>query len=172
MIDATGKLFGKLNIIDAVALLVALVVALGIILVQSGLYQTSGQVIEKEGDIVYTVSLRHVETLTPQLFKPGETLSITVRNQPRGQVKIVSVQQNRLQHVIGLPSGKPLVMDSPVYPDAYNYRVTLQDHALFTADGYVTSGVKIKTGLHINVEGHDYRIAGHIIDVHPVAETR
>jgi hypothetical protein len=55
IIDPSGKLFGKVNVIDFGGMALALLVTLGIMAVQSGMYKTSGQVIKGEGDIQYTI---------------------------------------------------------------------------------------------------------------------
>lgn len=164
-IDHSGRLFGKINIIDFTALLTALLVSVGVLLVQSGTYKTSGQVIESESDVEYTISLRGVQTLSPELFKEGEMLSISIRNQPRGKVKIAKVQQSRVIEAIGSPDGTVKVIENPAHPNSYDYFITLHDHALRTPDGFVTNGVKVKIGLHIEVEGFNYRINGQIVDI-------
>jgi hypothetical protein len=165
LIDTSGRLLGKINLIDFAGILTVLLIVAGTLLVQSGMYKTSGQIIQGEEDIDYTVSLRGVQTLSPNLFSPGKLLSITIRNQPRGNVKILKVTQGRTQEFIPLPNGTARIMDHPVETNAYNYLVTLHDHALKTPDGYVTEGVKVKIGLQIEVEGFNYRLHGQIVDV-------
>lgn len=165
IIDSSGKLFGKINIIDFGGLALALLVALGIMAVQSGMYQTSGQMIKGEGDIHYTIYIRNLKTLQPDLFAPGKKLSITIRNQPRGEVAILDVKRKPRQSSYILPNGSLKTMEDPADPYGYDYLITLKDHALFTKDGYVTEGIKVKIGLGIEVEGQNYRVPGAIVDV-------
>lgn len=165
IIDPSGKLFGKINIIDFGGIALALMATLGIMAVQSGMYQTSGQVIKGEGDIHYTIYIRNLKTLQPALFVPGKKLSITIRNQPRGEVLIESVKQTPRRTSYMLPNGTLKTMEDPADPFGNDYLVTLKDHALFTNDGYVTEGIKVKIGLNIEVEGKNYRVPGMIIDV-------
>jgi hypothetical protein len=167
--DDSGRLFGKINLIDFSALLVLLLAAVGVIAVQSGWHQTSGQVVKGETDIEYTVMLYNLRTLQPDLFKPGKTLSITIRNQPRGEVKIVNASYERKKSAVPLSSGQVNVIDDPTQPNAYDYRITLRDHALISHEGYVTEGIKVKIGLPIEVEGFNYRVNGIISDVREVA---
>ncbi len=169
MIDSSGRLFGKMNVIDFGGMALGLLVTLGIMAVQSGMYRTSGQVIKGEGDIEYTVYIRNLKTLQPNLFVPGKKLSITIRNQPRGEVSIVAVQQTPKQSSFMLPNGQLKTVSDPADPLGNDYRVTLKDHAQFTNDGYVTEGIKVKIGLNIEVEGKDYRVPGMIIGVKEVA---
>lgn len=171
-IDSSGKLFGKINVIDFGGLALALLVALGIIAVQSGMYRTSGQMIKGEGDIHYTIYIRNLKTLKPDLFVPGKKLSITIRNQPRGEVSIVDVKQTPKRTSFMLPDGALKAVEDPADPYGYDYLITLKDHALFSQDGYVTEGIKVKVGLGIEVEGHDYRVPGAIVDVKEVADAK
>jgi hypothetical protein len=170
-IDQSGKLFGKINIIDFSGLALALLVAIGIIAVQSGMHRTSGQ-IKGEGDIHYTIYIRNLKTLQPDLFVPGKKLSITIRNQPRGEVTIVDAKHTPKRFSYMLPNGTLKTMEDPADPYGYDYLVTLKDHALFSKDGYVTEGIKVKIGLGIEVEGHDYRVPGAIIDIKEVAGSK
>jgi len=164
-IDPSGKLFGKINIIDFSGMALALLVTLGIMAVQSGLYKTSGQVIKGEGDINYTIYIRNLKTMQPDLFVPGKKLSITIRNQPRGEVLIESVKQTPRRTSFMLPSGTLKTVEDPADPLGNDYLVTLKDHALFTNEGFVTEGIKVKIGLNIEVEGKNYRVPGMIVGV-------
>lgn len=165
LINQSGQLFGKINIIDFCSFALVGLIALGILAVQSGWHQTSGQVIQGEGDIQYTIFIRNLKTLQPDLFKAGKKLSITIRNQPRGEVEIVSVKQSPRRNSFMGPNGKLQTVVDPADPYGYDYLVTLRDHAMFAQDGYVTEGIKVKIGLSIEVEGKKYRVPGIIVDV-------
>lgn len=168
--NQSGQLFGRFNIIDAASVLLAGLVTLGVLLVQSGAHQTSGQVVKGKGDIQYTVLVRNLKTLQPDLFEPGKTLSITIRNQPRGEVPIVSASRTPKQVALMSPAGQVLSVTDPADAHGFDYLVTVRDHALFTQDGYVTEGIKVKIGLGIELEGHQYRVPGVIVDVREVSD--
>ena len=68
-----------------------------------------------------------------------------------------------------LPNGSLKTVSDPADPLGNDYMVTLKDHALFTQDGYVTEGIKVKIGLNIEVEGKNYRVPGMIIGVEEAA---
>jgi hypothetical protein len=172
IIEPSGKLFGKINVIDFSGLALALLITLGIMAVQSGMYKTSGQVIKGEGDIRYTIYIRNLKTQQPDIFVPGHKLSITIRNQPRGEVQIVQVKQTPKRTSFMLPTGTLKTMEDPADPLGNDYMVTLRDHALFTNDGYVTEGIKVKIGLNIEVEGKNYRVPGMIIGVEEDANAK
>lgn len=97
---------------------------------------------------------------------------MTVRNQPRGKVKIEQVVVKPKQAMIPSGGGNFRLTADPEDQFGYNYLVTLRDHAQVTEDGYVTSGVKIKTGMKILVEGMDFQIAGVIVDVQAAPDAK
>ncbi len=165
LLDSNGRLLGRYNIFDAAfAGLIALVI-LGILAVQSGWHKTSGETIKGETDIEYTVLLRNLKTLDKNLFVPGNTLSITIRNQPRGEVTIVDAQASPKKLAVPTAGGEVKVVDDPADLYGYDYLIRLKDHALVTEEGYVTEGIKVKIGLPIEVEGFNYRVNGVIADV-------
>lgn len=163
--DSRGRLFGKINLMDALFLLVLVGAALGIIAVQSGWHTTSGEVVKGETDIEYTFLMHNAKTLRPDIFKPGEHLAITIRNQPRGQVEIVNAKVAPKSAIIQNPGGNFKLVDDPSDPHGYEYLVTVKDHATVTEEGYVTEGVKVKIGMTVDVEGFDYRFPAVIVDV-------
>lgn len=170
LINQSGKLFGKINVIDFFSLALVVLIALGVIAVQSGWHQTSGQMIQGEGDIQYTILIRNLKTLQSDLFQPGKKLSITIRNQPRGEVEIVNVKATPRRMSFMGPNGKLQTLEDPADPYGYDYLITLRDHAMFSHEGYVTEGIKVKIGLSIEVEGKNYRVPGAIVDVRELAK--
>ena len=141
-------------------------VVLGILAVQSGFHQTSSQLIEGETDIEFTVIMQNTRTLNTELFKTGDSTHITIRNQPRGNVDILGAKVKPRQVIVPTSEGYTLVAD-PAIPHAYNFEIRLKDHATVTKEGYVSEGLKIKTGLPIELEGFNYRLRGVIADVKP-----
>ena len=172
LLDANGRLLGRWNLIDASTLGLLFLVALGIVGVQSGWLKTSSQVVQGETDIEYTILIRNLKTLQPNLFQPGKTLSITIRNQPRGQVKIVAAAVSPKKIIIpNTQEGTYDVIEDPIDRFGYDYTVRLRDHAIITPDGYVTEGIKVKIGLPIEVEGYHYRVGGVIAEVREASKT-
>jgi hypothetical protein len=163
----------RFNPIDTGLVITALLVALGLTASQSGWHKTSGQVVKGETDIQYRVIIRNLKTLRPDMIQAGKTLSITIRNQPRGDVHILDVKQTPKRTLLPTPgSGQGYkVIEDPVDAYGHDYLLTLTDHALVTEDGYVTEGIKVKIGLPIEVEGFDYRVNGSIVDVKATSAT-
>ncbi len=172
MLNSSGKLFGKINVIDFSLAFFLVLVALGLIAVQSGFHRTSGQMIEGETDLEYVVFLRHVQALDPQgIFKAGEKVSISIRNRPRGKVEILEVLYKPEQLILPTDKGKYQVLTDPTAPNSYDFLLKLKDHALITKDSYVTNGVKVKTGMKLTLEGFNFRLPGIISDVRKVNYT-
>ena len=172
LVNPSGQLFGRINIIDFLTVALIGLVTLGILAVQSGWHQTSGQVIQGEGDVQYTILIRNLKTLQPDLFEPGQKLSITIRNQPRGEVSILDVKRTPRRSSFMGPNGQLKTVEDPADPYGYDYLVTLKDHAMFAQDGYVTEGIKVKIGLSIEVEGKKYRVPGTIIDIREISKNK
>lgn len=170
LLDTSGRLFGRFNIIDVSMLAFLLLAAVGIVAVQSGWHQTSGEQIRGETDIQYTVALRDVKVVNPEkLFTPGKKVSMTIRNQPRGEVEVLEASYSPKEVIV--PAGSSFnVVDDPTNTHVYDFLVTLKDHALIGREGYVTNGVKVKIGMHMVVEGFDFQLPGHIADVRALGQ--
>jgi hypothetical protein len=154
-----------MNLVDALIGVVIVISVLGVIAVQSKWMRTSGQMILGETELDYTVLIRNLKTLKRDLFVPGKNLSITIRNQPRGEVTIMAVEATPKKIVLPDNKGGAVVLDDPADEYGFDYKVHLRDHALIGKDGYVTEGIKVKIGLPIEVEGFDYRVNGVIVSV-------
>ncbi len=158
-------LWKKLSVVDLIIVLVIVLVVLGVVLVRRGAHVTSGAVVQGETDIQIVVQILGLETLDTELFKPGEKTSITIRNQPRGEVTILRAQATPMQVTLLDKNGNPTAVRDLARPHAYNFTVWLKDRAKITQGGYVAEGVKVKVGLPIELEGFNYRVSGRISDV-------
>lgn len=163
-----GKLFGKINIIDFGIVFVVFLAISGLVLVKSGQFATSANVIKKEAMIEFDVVIKGIKlSKEEQLFKPGEKTFITIRNVPYTSLEIVKAEVTPWQALIPdmKNPGKGVAIDDPTAPYTYNFMVVLKDKALITADGPVIGGNKIKTGLLVTLEGYKYRLNGVVSDV-------
>lgn len=171
ILDETGRLFGKINLFDLIMLTTLVLVAVGILAVQSGWHRTSGQMVEGETDIQYSFYMANVKTLNPDLFKTGDKVSMTIRNQPRGELEIIDVERQPYRVLMPATGGGVQAVENTAETlTGYNYLVTVKDHALITRDGYVTEGIKVKTGMTVDVEGFDYRLHAIIADVRKLGQ--
>lgn len=167
LLDEQGRLFGKWNLIDTLVGVTLVLVAAGVVAVQSGWHRTSGQMVSGETDLELTVQLFNVRMQRTDMFEPGKPVALTVRNRPRGNVTLLASQVERRKALAPKGGGYELV-DDPTMSSAYDVTLRLKDHALVTPDGYVSSGVKIKIGMPIDIEGFDYRMSGFMTDIRPL----
>jgi hypothetical protein len=164
-LDDRGRLFGRISVIDLLLIGVVVLTLLGVMLVRSRLHMTSGTQVERIAPIYITVQIPNLKTLDPQMFKTGDHTSVTIRNQPRGDVRLVNVTMQPVHVTFAGPNGKPYRVPDLAQEHGYDYTLVLEDMAHVTKTGYVTEGVKVKVGLPIELEGFRYRVYGKIINV-------
>ena len=163
-----GKLFGIVNVIDASIILILILAVSGIAMVKLGKFATSAHMTKKEGIIEFDVVSKGVKlSKNENLFKPGDTSFITIRNVPYTSLEVVKAQMTPWQTVITDPKNpaKAISVIDPSEPYTYNFIVTLKDKALITDDGPIIGGNKIKIGLSVSLEGFKYRLNGTVSDV-------
>lgn len=170
LLSSDGRLFGRWNVIDAVCAAGLALVACGIVVVQSGWHQTSGQVIEGTQAIQYTVFMGGVKALHPErMIKAGDRVSLSVRNQPRGDVEVTAVSFKPKQEVIPMASGAYKVVTDPTESHTVDIWVTLKDTATQTKTGYVANGVKLKSGMKMTIEAPLAYWSGVVTDIELLA---
>lgn len=163
-----GKIFGIVNIIDFSIVAIILLGLLGVFLVKSGRFVTSANVIQRQTPIEFDVVIRGQKLSKDEpLLKKGDNTFITIRNVPYTSLEIVKSARTPWQTVIPDPKNpsKALAVTDPTTSYTYNFLVTLKDDAVITQDGAVIGGNKIKIGLPVTLEGHNYRLMGVVSDV-------
>ncbi|ACK72411.1 conserved hypothetical protein [Gloeothece citriformis PCC 7424] len=170
ILDSKGRLFGKLSILDLGAALVILLVITGIFVVpgKSGT-STIAQVTTKpiEVDVIVRgLSVRDPQGLMRQL-QEEKTTNIVIRNQPAGQVDIVSVTALPRQLAIPQPDGSVKALDDPRQEMNFSQDMimTLGGKAQMTNTGAVVGGQKVKIGTTIELEGKNYNFNSSVIEV-------
>lgn len=171
MIDSRGKLFGAVNLLDALIVAAVLVGVIGVATVKSG-HSSVNAIVEKEGPAEVDLMIRAtIKDLS--MFKAGEKAHLTIRNQPYDKVEIVKVEAKRQQVWMPTNDGQSVrVVADPANPYASEVILTLRDTGMQTADGIVWGGQKLKLGVPIDVEGFKYRLRGSVIDVRMVDEAK
>ena len=169
MIDAQGKLFGRVNVLDLLLLMVVFVSALGVVLARTGNAGVN-QVLKGEGvaeiDLFFRGSIAD-----PGMFKVGEKTFITIRNQPHASLDIVGVKVTPKMVTMPDPAGVKAYPD-PSEPFGKDVVLTVREKAQFTTDAIIMGGQKIKVGVPIEVEGFKYRLRGSIVDVRVVSQPK
>ncbi|AGY58363.1 DUF4330 domain-containing protein [Gloeobacter kilaueensis] len=162
LIDPEGRLFGKVNIIDAVVV-TAIVIAIFAYVLSRGsgkaeVAQAGNQPVEVD------MLIRNLSIGDPKVFAIGKETQVVIRNQPAGSLTIGKVKV--IPHLI------PVVVNSrienipdPADPYGRDYLVTLLGTASTTDDGLIIGRVKAKIGTPIEIEGFKYVLKGGIVDV-------
>ncbi len=165
ILDAHGRLFGKVNVLDLGAVLIILLVLIGIFFSPgnpTSLAQVSTVPVEFE------VMVRGLSVRNPQaLFQVGDNTSLVIRNQPSGSVKITKIEDPGRSVFVPQPDGSVALKPAPGLeaPFTADFLLTLAGQGQLTGDGPVLGGSKVKIGLPVRLEGKTYDFNGTIIDV-------
>ncbi len=171
IIDSQGRLFGKVSILDLGAAGVILIAIAGIFFspgtpVTQGFAQSKLQPIEVEV-IVRGLPVGDFDGLL-QEFQDNKQVSIVIRNQPAGEVEILSTKTLPRTTPVPQPDGTVKALPDP-RPEVILIKdliITLAGEAQVTDDGVVLEGAKkIKIGTPIRLEGSTYDFNGNIITV-------
>lgn len=159
----------KLNAFDLTLAIIITFAVLGYGLARAGLAGVN-QVIQGTNKIAIDVYLNGLKTEDTNLFKVGETASLTVRNQPvEPPLTITKVQHWPKQVVFLSPDGKKAIaFADPANAIAHDFLVTVSGEAERTKDGFVFRGNKVKLGNQVELEGFKYRVQGVISNVRAV----
>lgn len=157
----------QLNLFDYSLCVMVLLSAAGFGLAKAGLAGVN-QEIQGTHPVDIEVFVTGLKTKDLNLFKVGETSSITIRNVPvQPPMKIVKVEHQQKQVSFLSADGKKVVaFPDPANAIAHDFLVTVEDIADKTSDGYVIRGNKIKLGNQIELESFKYRVQGVVVDIY------
>jgi len=161
ILDAKGRLFGKVSLLDIGAALIILMVLVGIFIFPG----TGGSVAQVGGNtqpVEVDVMVRGLTVSDPdglfQTLQDSETTNVIIRNQPHGEVRIKAVQRLPRSQAVPQPDGT--VKSFPDPRPELNYTIdmliTLADDALITENGPVVGNSPVKIGTQIQIEGDLY----------------
>lgn len=165
-IDSEGRLFGKINVIDA-AVVGALVLAVFAFVVLRGSSSGGAQMVSETQRVEVDMLIRSLSIGDPKVFPVGKDTQVVIRNQPAGSLRIERVKV--IPHLIPVVIGNQIKnIPDPSEPYGNDYVVTMSGNANVTADGLVIARIKAKIGTPIEIEGFKYVLRGGIIDVRTV----
>lgn len=161
ILDAKGRLFGKVSLLDIGAALIILMVAIAIFFFPG----TSGSVAQvgvETRPVEVDVMVRGLTVSDPdalyETLQNAEKTQIIIRNQPYGEVGIKSVE--RLPRSTAVPQPDGTVQAYPDPRPELNYTIdlliTLTGEAQMTDNGPVLGNNKVKVGTQIEMEGELY----------------
>jgi hypothetical protein len=164
MIDANGKLFGRMNIIDAVLVTVMLAALGGLLWAKAG-QSPINNIVKARGSAEVTVAIRGIRAIDPGVFKVGEKAFLTIRNQRYAPVEVTKVDQ--WQRKITFLNSKDQVMTvpDPTTPEVRDINLTFRDQAELTDEGIVLGGHHVKVGNSVELDAFGYRLNASIMHV-------
>lgn len=176
LLDAKGRLFGKVSILDIGAALIMLMVLVGIFF-YPGTTGSVAQVGTTTKPIEVDVIVRGLSVGNPKAFyetlKASGKTKIIIRNQPYGEVDIKDVRL--LPRSVAVPQPDGTVKSYPDPRPELDYTldmiVTLTGDAQITPDGPVFGNSKVKIGTQIELEGELYDFFTSTVDVRILNET-
>ena len=160
-IDAKGRLFGKVSLLDIGAALVIVMVLIGIFF-----YPGAGGSVAQVGAVTKPVEVdvmvRGLTVSDPQelyeTLKSSESTNIIIRNQPYGRVGIKDVKLLPRSTAVPQPDGSVKAFPDP-RPEL-NYTIdlliTLADNAQIVEGGVVFGNSNVKIGTQLEIEGQRY----------------
>jgi hypothetical protein len=161
LLDAKGRLFGKISLLDLGAALIILMALVGIFFYPG----TSGSVAQVGAvtrPVEVDVMVRGLTVSDPEgLFntlKTSETTNVIIRNQPYGSVGIKDVRLLPRSVAVPQPDGTVKSFPDPRPELGYtmDMLITLTGNAQVTNDGPVFGNSKVKVGTQIEIEGEFY----------------
>lgn len=169
MTTQAGKTRKTLNGLDFALFVVVLLSAAGFGMAKAG-HAGVNKVIQGVSKIAIKVYLVGFKTEDLNLFKTGDKVSMTIRNQPVQPPMTISEVKHWPKQVAFLSADgkKAISFPDPTQPLAHDFLVTITDEAEITAEGYVLRGNKIKVGNQIDLEGFKYRVQGVVVDLNPI----
>ncbi len=170
ILDAKGRLFGKVSLLDIGAALVILMVLFGIFLFPG----TSGSVAQVGSvtkPVEVDVMVRGLTSSDPerllQSIKDAGSTNIIIRNQPYGQVKVKDIKLLPRSQAVPQPDGSVKAFPDPRPELDYtiDMLITLVGDAVITDNGPVFGNSKIKVGTQVELEGELYNFFSSTVDV-------
>ncbi|NCJ05561.1 DUF4330 family protein [Synechococcales cyanobacterium C] len=167
LLDARGRLFGKINLFDIGAVLIMLMVIAGFLVTPSPSGTSLAQVGVTTQPVEVDVLVMGLSSRSPDLLKAGEKTNFIIRNQPYGQVDITRVDALPRTVTASQPDGSVKALDDP-RPEmqfSRNFLLTLEGRGQLIGDEPVLGNIKIKVGTPVDLEGKRYSFRASVIDV-------
>lgn len=164
MIDAHGKLFGRFNIIDLSSLIILVAMMSGVAWMFLGESPLEKKVLAK-GEASVLVAIRGARFRDPSIFKKGEDVYLTIRNQRYEPVKVLDFKMTPRQIVFLNSENKVVVVEDPTSSDVKDLDLTFSHPAEETAEGIVMGGHQIKVGSTVELDAYGYHFNASIMKV-------
>lgn len=155
LIDSKGRLFGKINIVDLLIVLLIISIAGGIYLVFFG--GSDKQVVETR-KVVYDFEITNVNMEFIDAITPGDPIRDSTRGNELGTV-VSKTSRNATMLNEDLINGRYVIAD---VPDAYDVVITIEAKANITPANIIVGGAEVKVGKKFFIKGKGYANQGFV----------
>jgi hypothetical protein len=167
IVDAQGRLFGKVSLLDVGAGAIIAMVVGGIFLLPGKTGSAVGGDEAKEVEVdVMVLGLKSTNDVK-ELIKPGDDVNVIIRNEPAGTVKIDKLQILPRDITVPQPDGSVKALPDPRMEAKFfsSFIMTLKGKAKTVDDGVVFGNQKVKIGTTLELEGKVYNFNSSVIQV-------
>lgn len=155
LFDGKGRLFGKINIVDLLILLIIISIAGGVYLAFFG---GSDKQVMETSKVVYDFEITNVNKDFVDAITPGDPIRDNVRGNELGTV-VSKVSKKATMLNEDLINGKYIIAD---VPDAYDVVITIEAQADITPANIIVGGAEVKVGKKFSIKGKGYANQGFV----------
>ncbi|MGE5632711.1 MAG: DUF4330 domain-containing protein [Caulobacteraceae bacterium] len=155
LLDKKGRLFGKINIIDLLIVLLVIAVAAGAYIV---LFNGNGKQASESSKVIYDFEITNVNKDFVDAINPGDPIRDSVRGNDLGTVVSKSAKSATMLNE-DLINGRYVIAD---VPDAYDVTITIEANATITPANVIIGGAEVKVGKKFFIKGKGYANQGFV----------
>lgn len=155
LIDKKGRLFGLINVIDLLVIILVMVVVARFAIKAN---QKPLANVEKKLEVVLLV--KDVRDATANVIKEGDIVRETKTNNLLGSVTKVEVKP--AETLVNTADGRILKVQHPVLKDVY---ITLEGTGTVGENAIVLGGTEIRIGTTLQVKTNIYSVASTVMEI-------
>ncbi|MBE9029177.1 DUF4330 domain-containing protein [filamentous cyanobacterium LEGE 11480] len=167
IVDAQGRLFGKVSLLDVGAGAIIAMVVGGIFLLPGKTGSAVGGDNGKEVEVdVIVLGMKSAQDVS-QLLKTGDSIDVIIRNEPAGSVNIDKLTVLPRDVLVPQPDGTVKALPDPRPQAKYftSFLMTLKGNAKVADDGVVFGNKKVKIGTTLELESKEYNFRSSVLQV-------
>lgn len=154
-IDKKGRLFGLINVIDL--LVIILVVA---VVARFALNPQKSSLTNEEKKIQVVLLVKDVRDATANVIKEGDIVRETKTNNLLG--KVTKVEVKPAETLVNTADGRVLNVPNPVLKDVY---VTVEGSATVGENAIVLGGTEIRIGTAVQMKTNLYAVVATVMEI-------
>ncbi|KXG78087.1 hypothetical protein AN618_07060 [Fervidicola ferrireducens] len=155
LIDKKGRLFGLINVIDL--LVIILVVA---VVTRFALNPQKSSLTNEEKKIQVVLLVKDVRDATANVIKEGDMVRETKTNNLLG--KVTKVEVKPAETLVNTADGRVLNVPNPVLKDVY---VTVEGSATVGENAIVLGGTEIRIGTALQMKTNLYAVVATVMEI-------